>query len=179
MFKDGELEKPASWTKQIEFLKAIVATASMSKSLETFVLPDGHGPCNPTLLQIALYVQGLAFSNSQSRRGGLRSLRNPEVVLRELAVTARKEYYFRLLGEKVQKLKELHFNDLKFKRRQELKYEQDVFLKTHSGMVKLGGWFWFLFWFWFCFGFYFVFVFVFVFVLFCFVLLCFALFCFI
>lgn len=45
-------------------------------------------------------------------------------------------FYYRLLGEKLKKLKELHDKDLKFKRRQDLQFAQDMFLQTHGGLPK-------------------------------------------
>jgi hypothetical protein len=47
------------WTPQIELLKKCVAEASMRTALKTYVLPDGLKECDPVLLQIALYAQGL------------------------------------------------------------------------------------------------------------------------
>ncbi len=87
---DATLET-GDWTPLQEAVCAAMASATMSKFIETFVLPDGGPQLDPPLLQIALYAQGLRHCTSQTRRLGIPSLRDPAKVLHDLARATRAE----------------------------------------------------------------------------------------
>lgn len=121
----------------VDGIIAVMSQASMASFISTWVNVDKRPPLNPTLLQVALYVQGLRYHSSAERRLGVPSLRDPQKVLQELARFTREERYFRLLGQKLKILREQNNLNAKALRLEAALIRQQEFMRTHGGVPRI------------------------------------------
>lgn len=85
-------------------------------------------------LQIALYVQGLQYYNSKSRRHGLPPLSAPLNVIQDAAVSARLTIYHQRLRQELNALREGRLHAEKGQRLSRQREEQLLFLQEHDGL---------------------------------------------
>ena len=88
-------------------------------------------------LQIALYVQGLQYYNSKSRRHGLPPLSSPATVIHEAAVGARLTIYHQRLREQLLTMRDERETAKRGQRLQRQREEQAAFLQMHDGLPKV------------------------------------------
>ena len=125
------------WSIVVEGLRAELQRTSMKTCIPEMIFPDKEAHFDPIHLQIALYVQALKFHNSASRRGVLLPLRDPERVIRNVSEGVRREYYGRLLRDKLKHLKGVALTNKKHRERMILLERRGTFLETHSGLPRV------------------------------------------
>ncbi|ORY48697.1 hypothetical protein BCR33DRAFT_848053 [Rhizoclosmatium globosum] len=97
------------------------------------VASDGVTMASKDLLQIALYVQGLRFHDSKTRRTGLLSLKDPFKVIHEIMEEEKVEIYKEWLAVKQRELLAMGRAEAKKLKTDLLLRQQKLFLDVHSG----------------------------------------------
>ena len=128
-------------TEMYDFILDAYANVSMGSFIEKYVHTCGSQEKNAvvdaTHVQIALYIQGLQYHTSKTRRVGLPSISDPLPIIQAAAVHVRSVFYDRAQKEYVAKLRAQMAAGNRAVQVEFQRQEQLVYLQVHAGLPKL------------------------------------------
>eukprot|EP00026_Physarum_polycephalum_P004641 Phypoly_transcript_04663.p1 GENE.Phypoly_transcript_04663~~Phypoly_transcript_04663.p1 ORF type:complete len:660 (-),score=89.51 Phypoly_transcript_04663:152-1933(-) len=115
---------------------------SMKTFIQRYICFEGSNNLvgsTPVDLQVALYVQGAKYHNSQTRRQGLPSLTHAKEVVNGIAQDERAAQYEAELAAKFAQVRKLNWKAAAQAALAAKRLEQTIFMRAHEGMAKIFG----------------------------------------